>query len=79
MGRMVLTVWECQLKKYKCEQTPEELYAQIMIEQNLLNFVLILSILFFVSSFNAIIAFEKYIFQMIDKRLIYFLNYNIYR
>lgn len=32
MGWKVIIVWECQLKKDKCERTLEELYAQIISE-----------------------------------------------
>lgn len=30
MGWNVIIVWECQLKKDKCEQTLEQLYGQIV-------------------------------------------------
>ena len=33
MGWKVITVWECELKKDKVEQTLEDLYAQITSEQ----------------------------------------------
>lgn len=33
MGWKVITVWECELKKDKVEQTLEDLYAQITFEQ----------------------------------------------
>ena len=33
MGWKVITVWECELKKGKVEQTLEDLYAQITSEQ----------------------------------------------
>ena len=32
MGWTVITVWECQLKKDKVEQTLEDLYTQIISE-----------------------------------------------
>ena len=33
MGWNVIIVWECELKKNKCEQTLEGLYAQIIAKQ----------------------------------------------
>ena len=33
LGWKVITVWECELKKDKIEQTLDELYAQIISEQ----------------------------------------------
>ena len=33
MGWKVITVWECELKKDKREQTLEDLYAQIISKQ----------------------------------------------
>ena len=33
MGWKVIVVWECELKKDKCEQTLEDLYTQIIAKQ----------------------------------------------
>ena len=35
MGWKVITVWECELKKNKVEQTLDDLYDQIISEFNI--------------------------------------------